>query len=126
MRKKAFVGLLLLGLLSVVMAACTIRDASVASGPSVRMLGADFAQHTITLKKGEQLHLVNASSSPHIVTNGTWANGEAKAGSESGAPQVKMNFVGNDSATTPPFNTAGSFNLYCPIHGGMNLTVNVE
>jgi hypothetical protein len=49
MREKAFVGLLLLGFLSVVMAACTIRDASVALGPSVRMLGADFAQRTITI-----------------------------------------------------------------------------
>lgn len=126
MRTKAFLGLLLLGFLSVVMAACTIRDASVASGPTVKMLGADFAQNTITIKKGEQLYLVNASSSSHIVTNGTWANGEAKASVESGAPQVNMNFVGNDSATTPPFNTAGTFKLYCPIHGGMNLTVNVE
>jgi plastocyanin len=39
---------------------------------------------------------------------------------------VNMNIEANESATTPPFETAGTFKLYCPIHPGMNLTVMVE
>jgi plastocyanin len=127
MYKRILFGVLVTALLTVLFAACNIVDASnVASGPQVKMGGADFIQKTITIKKGQTVTLVDASGSPHIIVNGTWQNGTAKAEKEAGAPTVNLNFVGNDTKATPAFTTAGKFELYCTIHGGMNLTVTVE
>ncbi len=47
---------------------------------------------------------------------------------ENGAPVVNnMQFSGSDgSQTIGPFNTIGTFHLYCSVHPGMNLTVIVQ
>jgi len=127
MYKKIFIGLLFFGLFSVLLAACAIRDtAATASGPSVHMGGTDFVQHTITLHKGDMLNLVDDAPSTHIIQNGFWVNGTAKPSTESGAPSVNVTYNGNDSAPIGPFNSAGTFHLYCTIHANMNLTVMVQ
>lgn len=127
MYKKLLFGILALGLLSVVLAACSIKDSATANaGPSVQMGGASFIQSTITIKKGDTINLVDTSSSPHIIVNGFWDGSTQHHEQESGAPTVLLNFAGNDTHTTPPFNTAGTFKLYCTIHGGMNLVVTVQ
>ena len=127
MYKKIFAGLLLLGILSVTLAACAIRDtAGSANLPSVHMGGTDFLQHSITIPKGSSFNLVDDAASQHIIQNGTWVNGTAKPGTESGAPTVNQTFNGNDSAPIGPFNSAGTFKLYCTIHQNMNLTVTVQ
>jgi plastocyanin len=125
MHKKIFTGLLLLGLLTVVLASCGIREASPASGPTAKLTGANFLQDTITIKKGESIIFMNESTSPHIIENGAWVGGSMKKEVETGAPTLNMDIAANASATTPPFNTAGTFKLYCPIHPGMNFTVTV-
>ena len=116
----------MMGLLTILMAACSIREANTNTGPSVHMNGADFVQHTITIHKGEMVNLVDDAPSQHIIQNGTWANGVAKPGTENGAPTVNQTYAGNDSAPIGPFNTAGTFQLYCTIHQNMNLTVTVQ
>ncbi|MDQ6659583.1 MAG: hypothetical protein M3Z24_01300 [Chloroflexota bacterium] len=128
MYKRFFIGLAIFGLLSVLFAACAIRDSSASvAGPTVKMSGADFIQKTVTVPKGQSLNLVDITTSPHKIFNGTWANGTtAKPSKESGAPTVSLNFNGNDSGATPPFTTAGTFQLYCSIHPGMNLAVTVK
>ena len=126
MYKQRILGLLLLGLLTIVLTACSIREAAPPSGPTVKLTGANFLQDTITIKKGESLTFINETTSPHVIANGTWEDGVAKPEAESGAPVVNMNIQANESATTPPFETAGTFKLYCPIHPNMNLTVMVE
>jgi plastocyanin len=47
---------------------------------------------------------------------------------ENGAPVVNnVQISGNGSSQAiGPFNTPGSFHLYCTIHPGMNLTVIVQ
>jgi plastocyanin len=47
---------------------------------------------------------------------------------EYGAPVVNnMQFSGSDSSQTiGPFNTIGTFHLYCSVHLGINLTVIVQ
>jgi plastocyanin len=119
--------LIVLSLLIVLLPACAIRDTStIATGPTVKMLGGSFGQESVTIKKGESLTLENVTSSAHLIANGTWENGTAKSGVESGAPSVNLNSKGNDSVKTAPFNTTGTYKLYCPIHAGMNLTVVVQ
>jgi plastocyanin len=125
--KQRILGLLLLGLLTIVLTACSIREAAAPpSGPTVKLTAANFVQDTITIKQGESITFLNETTSPHVIENGTWKDGVAQPEAESGAPAVNMNIEANESATTPPFETAGTFKLYCPIHPGMNLTVMVE
>lgn len=127
MYKRILLGMVAFAIMTVLLAACTIRDAaSIPSGPSVHMGNAAFLQTSITIKKGDKIHLVDDVAVTHIITNGTWQGSTQKPGKESGAPDVKLNFTGSDSQSTPSFNTAGTFKLYCTIHGGMNLDVKVQ
>ncbi len=126
MVKKVLIGLMVCLLLSVLVAACAIKNAGETTGPTVHMGAMDFLQHTVTLHKGDTLTLVNDTASVHIITNGSWVNGVAKPAQEPGAPTVNHQFTGNDSAIIGPFNTTGTFHLYCPIHQNMNLTIIVQ
>jgi len=127
MYKKVLLATVVFGLLTILFAACTIRDSAAAlAGPTVHMGGADFLQKSVTLKKGESVNLVDDSSSPHIVVNGSWDGTTQKPAQEAGAPTVKLQFNGNDSSPMGPFNTAGTFHVYCTIHQGMNLEVIVQ
>ena len=126
MYKQRVIGLFLLALLTIVLAACGGGGASTSAGPDVKLDTARFHQDSITIKKGESLTFINETTSPHVIANGTWEDGAAKTEAESGAPTVNSNIPANGSASTPPFETAGTFKLYCPIHPNMNLTVVVE
>lgn len=91
------------------------------------MNDANFEQATITIHKGDTITLVDDVSTVHYIFNGEWdSNGNQKQLKESGAPQVQLQFQGNDSQQVGPFNTAGTFHLYCSIHPNMNLTVTVQ
>jgi len=126
MYKKLLYGLIVIGLLTTVLAACGIRDTSTSSFPTVHMGGASFLQDSVTVPKGQMLNLVDDVASTHIITNGSWVSGVGKPATENGAPTVNQTFNGNDSAAIGPFNTAGTYHLYCTIHPGMNLTVVVQ
>ncbi|MEO8971118.1 MAG: hypothetical protein ABI406_05885 [Ktedonobacteraceae bacterium] len=131
-------GCLALG--SILLAACTRPGSPVASSTpgsssggngggsstTVQMGLTTFLQSSITIPKGAMLTLVDTQSVVHIIQNGSWANGAAKPAKETGAPTVSQNFSGNDTHTVGPFNTAGTFHLYCTVHEGMNLTVIVS
>jgi len=123
MVKKTLTGLIVGSLLTVLVSACGIREASPIVIPTVHMGAIGFIQDSITLHKGEMLDLIDDSISPHHIENGSWANGVARPALEPGAPPVHQTFNGNDSAEVGPFNAAGTFHLYCAIHQGMNLTV---
>ncbi len=115
------------GLLSVLLAACTIRNASAITGPSVHMGPTNFLQSSITIQKGQRLTLIDDASDQHIITNGSWAGSTQKPAKEPGAPTVNVTVSGTGSkATVGPFNTSGTFHLYCTIHQGMNLVVKVQ
>jgi plastocyanin len=127
MYKKILVGFLVMSLLTVILASCAIYDeASVPQGPQVQMGGASFLVSSVTIKKGDMLTLVDSSSAQHIIKNGTWNGNTPVNKTESGAPTVNTTFNGNDSSAIGPFNTAGTFQLYCTIHPGMNLAVKVQ
>lgn len=128
MYKKFFVGLLVVALVTVVFTACGIRDtAGTANGPTVHMGGASFLQTSVNLKKGDMLTLVDDANSQHIIKNGSWQGSKPVANAEPGAPMANLTVNSQgDSGMVGPFNTAGTFHLYCTIHLGMNLTVSVQ
>ncbi|HET8842651.1 MAG TPA: plastocyanin/azurin family copper-binding protein [Ktedonobacteraceae bacterium] len=93
--------------------------------PTVHMGAAGFNQPSVTISKGSKLLLVDDSSIEHDILNGTWQNGNPADTQEAGAPVVNIALKG-DSATVGPFNTAGTYHLYCTVHQGMNLTIVVQ
>jgi plastocyanin len=126
MLKKTLVGLIICGLLTVLVAACGIANANPSASPTVHMGATNFLQPSVTIHKGDMLNLVDDADSTHIITNGSWVNGVAKPNKEPGAPTVNQTYHGNDSAAIGPFNTAGTYHLYCTVHQNMNLTVIVQ
>jgi plastocyanin len=119
--------LALFGILSVLLAACTIRNASATNGPSVHMGPSNFVQSSVTIQKGQRLTLIQDATDQHIITNGSWVGSTQKPAKEPGAPTVNVTISGaGSSATIGPFNTSGTFHLYCTIHQGMNLAVKVQ
>ena len=131
MYKKLFTLLALCCTLVLILAACGGSSGSSTStggsGNEVHMNNNQFAQTSITIKKGQNITLVDDTFTPHIIANGTWANGTAQPARETGAPEVKdVQVNGNSSTTIGPFTTSGTFKLYCTIHEGMNLTVVVS
>ena len=127
MYKKILIGFLVFSLLTTMLAACAIYDeASLPQGPQAHMAGASFLVSSVKVPKGQMLTLVDDSTAQHIIKNGTWNGSTPQPKSESGAPTVNVTLNGNDSAAIGPFNTAGTFQLYCTIHPGMNLTVKVQ
>ena len=92
----------------------------------VHMNDSNFVQSSITIKKGESVTLVADTLTPHIIANGAWENGSPQRAKEPGAPDItNIQVYRNGSQSIGPFTTAGTFKLYCTIHGGMNLTVHV-
>jgi plastocyanin len=127
--KKILSIFLLCCTLALTLVACGNTDPGNAggSGKTVHMNNTDFLQSSLTIHKGESITLVADTFAPHHIANGTWQNGEAKPAKEPGTPEInEVQINGNSSSTLGPFNTAGTFQLYCTIHPGMNLTVIVQ
>jgi plastocyanin len=123
-----------IGLIAILMIMLTACGGTAPNNSAVVHMGAtNFRQPSITIKKGEMITFINDSASIiHIIANGTWEHGsgtsmfQEKAYQEPGAPKVNVQVPGGNSQTIGPFNTVGTFHLYCPIHPGMNLTVIVK
>jgi plastocyanin len=130
MMKKIVIVLLLCSAAFMLLAACgsSADGTSTSASPNeVHTVGTSFAQPSITIAKGSTLTLVDDDSMMHIITNGSWVNGVAKAAHESGAPLVSnLQLNGNSKQQIGPFTMAGTYHLYCTLHLGMNLTVIVQ
>ena len=127
MYTKISFALLVFGLMTALLTACSIKDEPAGtSGPQVHMTGFNFMQDSITIHKGETLPLVNDVAAPHHIRNGSWIGATPEPKTENGAPSVDLTFNGNDSAPIGPFTTTGTFHFYCTIHESMNLTVIVH
>jgi len=102
------------------------QSSGAASSGTVHMGDTNFLQSSVTISKGGKVTLIDDASVVHIIQNGSWDNGTAKPAKEAGAPTVQVNFQGNDTHDIGPFNTAGTFHVYCTVHPGMNLTITVQ
>jgi plastocyanin len=123
--KKLLSAFILLTLVTILVVACGGSSGG-GGGATVHMNSTNFTQSSVTITKGSSLTLVDDVAVTHMITNGSWDNGVPKPMPEAGAPTVNATFNGDDSQTIGPFNTAGTFHLYCTIHSGMNLTVIVQ
>src|SRR5947209_14003415 len=102
------------------------QSSGAATSGTVHMGDTNFLQNSVTISKGGSVTLVDDSSVVHIIQNGSWNNGTAKPAKEAGAPTVQVNFQGNATHPIGPFNTAATFDVYCPADPGMNLTITVQ
>ena len=95
---------------------------------AVHMGETTFLQPSVTISKGSSLNLIDDVAVLHIIGNGSWANSAAKPAIEPGAPTVNNVQISSagQSITVGPFNTAGTYHLYCSVHLNMNLTVIVQ
>jgi plastocyanin len=125
--KKLIAILVALGLFTVLTAA-SCGGSGGSGGPSVHMGETTFTQPSVTISKGSNLNLIDDVAVLHIISNGSWVNSVAKPAIEPDAPtvsNVQFNTAGQSMAVGP-FNTAGTYHLYCSVHLNMNLTVIVE
>jgi plastocyanin len=109
-------------------ASCAGSGGGAGAGPSVHMGPTTFLQPSITISKGSSLNLIDDVPVLHIIGNGSWVNNATKPAIEAGAPvvnNVQISTAGQ-SIVIGPFNTAGTFHLYCSVHLNMNLTVIVQ
>jgi plastocyanin len=127
MYKKLIFGMIAFALVTVLFAACSIKEAATSSGIDARMGASNFIDTSVTLQKGQSVTLVDEVAALHTITNGQWSGSQAKPAVEAGAPQVHFS-ISSAGATqnVGPFTTAGTFHLYCTIHPGMNLTITVK
>ena len=121
-----------MGVLTIVFVAC---DGIAGSGTpnsslpnAVHMTDSNFAQNSITITRGSKLTLINDTQQVHIIDNGTWgSDGLPHPKIEAGAPTITdATFQDNTPQSFGPFNTPGTYQLYCTIHADMNLTVIVK
>jgi plastocyanin len=124
--KRLIAALLLFVVVTVLVVACGGSSGGGGNTVTVHASGPSFAQTSVTLSKGSSLTIVDDDAAMHTIANGTWNNGVAQPMTEPGAPTVNVTLNGNDSQTVGPFNTTGTFHLYCSIHQNMNLTVIVS
>ncbi len=127
--KKLIAIFVALGLLTVLTAAsCGGSGGGAGGGPSVHMGETTFFQPSVTISKGSSLNLIDDVPVLHIIGNGSWVNNVTKPAIEPGAPvvnNVQISSAGQ-SIAVGPFNTAGTYHLYCSVHLNMNLTVIVQ
>lgn len=129
--KKLIVPCIMFSILALLFAACGgvssgSSNSGSGDGPTVQMGASNFNQASVTIQKGQSLTLTDDTASVHIIMNGSWVNSNPEPKQEAGAPKVNMQFNGNDTHTVGPFNTSGTYHLFCTVHPGMNLTVIVE
>ncbi|GCE17617.1 cupredoxin domain-containing protein [Dictyobacter kobayashii] len=124
--KKLFGAFIFLSLFTVLISACAVGG-NTATGPNpVHMDSNSFTTLSITIKKGESITLISDDVQSHIIANGTWDDSTPKPAAEPGAPKTNITVGGFSSGKVGPFNTAGTFKLYCTIHPGMKMTVIVK
>jgi len=93
---------------------------------TVHTLLTTFQESCVNVAKGEHLQVVPSVTSFHILTNGSWVNGNQVPMNEAGAPTVNNVQVTSGTISIGPFTTAGTYHIFCTVHPNMNLTVIVK
>ena len=125
---KKIIAILVALSLFTILTAASCGGSSGSSGTGVHMGETTFLQPSVTISKGSSVNLIDDVAVLHIISNGSWVDNVAKPAKESTAPTVsnlQFNSAGQ-SMSVGPFNTAGTYHLYCSVHLNMNLTVIVQ
>src|SRR5258708_39835921 len=81
-----------------------------------------FEQPCFNVTKGASLKFVPAATSLHILTNGSWVNGNQQLAKEPGAPSLNNVNLSSTPISIGPFITAATFHILSPLLPRMNLT----
>ncbi|GLV53207.1 hypothetical protein KDH_00620 [Dictyobacter sp. S3.2.2.5] len=119
-------GIVLLTLLTILASCSVIDTTALPHTPIVKMGANNFLQPEVDIKKGQKIDLVNTANDQHVLANGQWQGSKQVKTTTPGAPSVNLTVQGNQTSTIGPFNTAGTFHIYCTIHQGMDLVVKVS
>ena len=122
-------GLMLVAILTIaaLVAACESTGSTSATMVTVTTNASNFTQSSVTLKKGQTLQITNTASDIHMLSLGRWRNGVAQPEQEPGAPAVSnLQVPAQGSVTIGPWNTPGTYSIYCTIHPNMMLKVTVR
>ena len=106
----------------------TISTTDVSGNAVVHMGMTNFTQSTVTVAKGQKLQLINDGSYYHILSTGSWVNGQPVVQQQAGGPvvhNVNVTSAGT-SVEIGPFTKAGTYHLLCTVHPGMTLTIIVR
>lgn len=102
-------------------------SSSCPSGDTVKTGTSSFEQTCIALAKGGTLQVVQDQTSYHILDYGQWSGTTAQPqAAPAGAPTMKNLTLSGPNVSVGPFTTAGTYHIYCTVHPGMNLTVEVK
>src|SRR5258708_9609919 len=126
MLKKLFAILGLGCIITVLLVGC---GGGSSTGPNpVHMSGTNFAQNSITIKKGESITLINDDLfGSHIIANGTWENGTAQPAREAGAPEDKDAKIGGErTVSIRPPSSPRTLKIYCTGRTRLNPTPLVQ
>jgi plastocyanin len=129
---KKWLGVLIfMALLTILISACSIGQSdnnTAGNGQNiVDMDDLTFKLSSITINKGESVNLINDAMVVHVIANGTWDGSTPKPKIEPGAPKIdNIQIGGNATTTIGPFNTAGTFQIYCTVHQGMKMSIIVK
>jgi ABC-type oligopeptide transport system substrate-binding subunit len=93
---------------------------------TVHTLLTTFQESCVNVAKGSNLQVIASVTSFHILTNGSWVNGNQVPMNEAGAPTVNNVQVTSGTISIGPFTTAGTYHIFCTVHPNMNLTVIVK
>src|SRR6202035_2309463 len=93
---------------------------------TVHTLLTTFQEACVNVAKGSNLQVVPSVTSFHILTNGSWVNGNQVPMKETGAPTVNNVQETSSTVSIGPFTTAGTYHIFCTVHPNMNLTVIVR
>ena len=96
------------------------------SNGTVHTLLTTFQESCVNVAKGSNLQVVPSVTSFHILTNGSWVNGNQVPMNEAGAPTVTNVQETSSTISIGPFTTAGTYHIFCTVHPNMNLTVIVK
>jgi hypothetical protein len=94
--------------------------------PTVQMSAANFTPSSVTIAKGSKVLLVEDVAVSHLLANGSWQHGTAILANEPDAPNVSNVQVNGKSTEIGPLTRACTSHVYCTVHEGRNLTINVQ
>ncbi len=127
MRTGKRIGVLGGGVLCMALVALLLAGCGSAPANQVEMGVAAFQQTSVSIKAGQAIHFVDpASGGTHIICAGEGL----KCAPQTGAPDALntadgMTFSTGDSRDIV-FPTAGTYNIVCIIHPGMEMTATVS
>lgn len=121
------IGMILLGSLAQPVTA-TSQPTTTNGEATVHLMISSFSTPTVHVAKGAKLLMIDDGNYEHNLSNGTWVNGQPQPENVTGAPAVKsVNINGTGKQVEiGPFTTAGTYHLFCSLHTGMTLTIDVS